>query len=145
MPHSTAVETEVIKNVMLKENTMMNSAQHVLPHAPFRAATAMRKGRQLGLALVLGVVSTGALAVEDGHVAYNSHCAECHRPDLTGALGPALTGKAFMEKWGQKVGDLKAYIHSSMPLNAPDSLTAEQYTAIIDYILAKNGLQDGEK
>lgn len=94
---------------------------------------------------MLAVVSTGAFAQEDGEVDYNSHCAECHRPDLTGPLGPALTGNAFMKKGGHNVNYLKAYVHSSMPLNAPGSLTAEQYTAVIDYILAKNGLQDAEK
>lgn len=123
---------------------MINSAQ-VRSRASLRVGTAARNGRRLGLALVLAVVSTGALAQEDGEVDYNSHCAECHRPDLTGALGPALTGNAFMKKWGHNVNDLKAYVHSSMPLNAPGSLTADQYTAVIDYILAKNGLQDAQK
>ena len=28
-----------------------------------------------------------------GHIVFNSYCAECHRPDLTGAMGPALIGK----------------------------------------------------
>ena len=30
-----------------------------------------------------------------GHLLFNNYCAECHRPDLTGAIGPALKGKDF--------------------------------------------------
>lgn len=76
---------------------------------------------------------------------FNNHCAECHRPDLTGALGPALTGDAFMNKWGHNAGEFESYVESSMPLNAPGSLTPQQYSAIVDYILARNGLQVGKK
>ena len=36
---------------------------------------------------------------EQGHQLFNNYCAECHRPDLSGALGPALKGPAFLNKW----------------------------------------------
>jgi mono/diheme cytochrome c family protein len=34
-----------------------------------------------------------------GHQLFNNHCAECHRPDLTGAMGPALIGKPLAQHW----------------------------------------------
>jgi mono/diheme cytochrome c family protein len=37
-----------------------------------------------------------------GHQLFNNHCAECYRPDLTGAMGPALIGKPFAQHWGGK-------------------------------------------
>lgn len=103
-----------------------------------------RNTTAVALGALLGLGSGLALADEDGHAAFNSQCAQCHRPDLKGALGPALTGKAFTDKWGSKVGDLKIYIKTSMPQNAPGSLPPEKYAAITDYILSKNGLKDGK-
>jgi mono/diheme cytochrome c family protein len=32
---------------------------------------------------------------DQGHQLFNNYCAQCHRPDLTGALGPALKGQPF--------------------------------------------------
>ena len=37
-----------------------------------------------------------------GHQLYNNYCAECHMPDLTGAMGPALKGKRFLQR-GERV------------------------------------------
>lgn len=83
---------------------------------------------------------------EDGHVKFNNLCAECHRPDLSGALGPALKGDAFKAKWGGKpVSDLRTFINQNMPKNAPKSLKEDQLDPIVAYILSKNGVQPGDK
>ena len=36
---------------------------------------------------------------QQGQQYFNNYCAQCHRPDLTGAAGPALTGDAALERF----------------------------------------------
>lgn len=60
---------------------------------------------------------------EQGHQLFNNYCAQCHRPDLSGAQGPALKGSAFLNKWtDQPLSALYNFEHTKMPANAPDSL-----------------------
>jgi mono/diheme cytochrome c family protein len=51
-----------------------------------------------------------------GHQLFNNYCAKCHRPDLTGAAGPALKVDTFVQHWGGKpLTDLYGFEHSKMP------------------------------
>ena len=43
------------------------------------------------------------------------------------------------------VGDMFGYIVSNMPMNAPASLSHDQYVAVLSYILNKNGYPAGSK
>jgi S-disulfanyl-L-cysteine oxidoreductase SoxD len=83
---------------------------------------------------------------EQGHQLYNNYCAECHRPDLSGALGPALKGSAFLNKWtGKPLMFLYHFEHSKMPANSPDSLPDADYITITAYILQQNGYAAGSE
>jgi mono/diheme cytochrome c family protein len=86
-----------------------------------------------------------AAQADRGHQDFNNHCAECHRPDLTG--GPdvsPLVGAKFLSKWSsQKVSDLIAFEHQSMPANNPGSVPADQLYRITAYILERNGFPAG--
>jgi S-disulfanyl-L-cysteine oxidoreductase SoxD len=87
-----------------------------------------------------------AAQAEQGHLTFNNYCAECHRPDLTGALGPALIGPAFQKNWaGKKVGDLFNFAHTKMPATNPGSVSKIQDWQIIAYILQRNGYPAGSK
>jgi alcohol dehydrogenase (cytochrome c) len=69
-------------------------------------------------------------------------CSSCHGADLRGGAGPALSGAFFEGQWivGQrKVLDLFTTIKRSMPLNAPRSLSDEQYSNVVAYLLSQNG------
>lgn len=80
----------------------------------------------------------------NGHQLFNNYCAQCHRPDLTGAAGPALVGKSFLASWGNKpLGDLYTFEHQKMPAVNPGSVPADQMWAITAYILQKNGFAVG--
>ncbi len=82
---------------------------------------------------------------EQGHQLFNNHCAECHRPDLTGAMGPALVGKPFWQNWGGKsVETLFNFEHTKMPATNPGSLPTDQVMAITAYILKRNALPAGK-
>lgn len=83
---------------------------------------------------------------EEGHQLFNNYCAECHRPDLSGAQGPALAGPVFKQRWGGKtVGELFNYDHSKMPPTNPGSIPEDKDWQITAYILQKNGLEAGQK
>jgi S-disulfanyl-L-cysteine oxidoreductase SoxD len=83
---------------------------------------------------------------EDGHGKFNTICAQCHRPDLKGALGPSLVDDKFKEMFaGKPVSNLRDFIYENMPATAPKSLTEELLNPITAYILSKNGVQPGDK
>lgn len=81
-----------------------------------------------------------------GQTTFNNHCAQCHRPNMSGAQGPALVGDAFKEKWGGKpVAELRGWIYENMPQNTPKSLPDDQLDVIVAWILTKNGVEPGDK
>jgi mono/diheme cytochrome c family protein len=81
---------------------------------------------------------------QQGEQYFNNYCAECHRPDLTGAVGPALVGDAFLRKWGNKpLGDLFSFEHTNMPATNPGSLPDNTLWSITAFILKKNGFAAG--
>ena len=100
-----------------------------------------------------GAVATAAAAdgwftqaqATRGHQLFNNRCAECHRPDLTGAAGPALIGPTFLATWANKpLSDLYTFEHTKMPATNPGSVPEDQLWAITAYILQKNGFAAGD-
>lgn len=78
----------------------------------------------------------------NGHQLFNNYCAQCHMPDLTGAMGPALKGQPFLSSWGT-LADLIAFEHKNMPANSPGTLSNKELAEITAYILMKNGFPAG--
>ncbi len=78
-----------------------------------------------------------------GRTAYEACCAACHGGNLQGgALGPALTGRPFMQRWGGKsVDTLYLQIAATKPAPAPGSLGDETYAALTAYLLGRNGVR----
>lgn len=72
-----------------------------------------------------------------GNDVYSAHCAGCHGPTLSGAeMAPALAGFAFAANWDQlTLGDLFDRIRKSMPPEDPGSLTRQEYTDVVAYLL----------
>jgi mono/diheme cytochrome c family protein len=90
-----------------------------------------------------GDVFTPAQATA-GESQYQTKCASCHAPDLGGRDdAPALKGEAFMATWGgQTTKDLHDFISSTMPPDGGE-LTAEEYLAVVAYVLQQNGGRPG--
>jgi mono/diheme cytochrome c family protein len=83
--------------------------------------------------------------VSQGRQLYKSQCAQCHRPDLKGAQGPALAGPAFLAKWGNKpLSDLYTLEQKTMPPVNPGSVPPDQLWAITAFILQQNGFAPGD-
>lgn len=122
-------------------------------------ALGLTKSVALGL-LVVSIGATGSVApaggaspttvpsftaaqAEQGASAYENDCAQCHGANLEGYSGPALTGPQFTEAYGS-VSALLGFVSTSMPYDAPGSLSHEDYVAIVAFILGKNGLAAGK-
>src|SRR5258708_7104103 len=82
--------------------------------------------------------------VDRGRVAYGPNCGTCHGDALQGTGAPALTGTSFAAQWnGKALTELYTYVHKQMPLGKPDSLTGQQYTDIVAFMLSQNGVPAG--
>ncbi len=71
-------------------------------------------------------------------------CAFCHGPALQGAMGPALATAGFRATWPSAAA-LFQFISQNMPLNAPGSLSREQYWDLVAFLLQRNGVEPGEQ
>ncbi len=88
-----------------------------------------------------------AAQVERGAAAYNQRCAVCHGGQLGGTgEAPALASAEFLSNWnGLSVGDLFERVRTTMPFDAPASLSRDTYADIVAFVLKANGLPTGEK
>src|SRR5688572_13498195 len=75
---------------------------------------------------------------KQGEVLYKEQCATCHGDNLEGSGPmPPLAGKDFLTNWtGKTVGDLFEKTQTSMPATAPGTLTPEQATNLMAYMLS---------
>lgn len=81
-----------------------------------------------------------SLSISRGRTGFADSCARCHGAKLAGGGAPALVGSSFRSRWlrvGNGIAPLDAAIRR-MPKEAPDSLPAETYVDIREYILAAN-------
>ena len=81
-----------------------------------------------------------------GEAVYKEQCAACHGDNLEGSGPmPPLAGKDFLANWqGKTVGDLFEKTSSSMPATAPGTLTPEQATNIMAYLLSQGKYPAGD-
>jgi hypothetical protein len=80
-----------------------------------------------------------------GALTYDTACSGCHRADLGGATGPALTDRRFARDFAGK--DLKTLfmkISTSMPQNNPGSLGENVYLDVVAHVLKENGFPAGQ-
>src|SRR5262249_10751654 len=86
-----------------------------------------------------------AAQAKRGEELYSQTCAACHGADLSGADAPALSGSAFNTGWNDlSVADLADRIRTTMPADAPGSLTRQQLVDVVAFLLSKNGFPAGE-
>ena len=79
-----------------------------------------------------------------GAAAFDDACSGCHRADLSGNSGPALRGPRFASQYAGK--DLKMLftkVVTTMPRNAPASLSESVNLEIVAYLLKENGFPAG--
>lgn len=78
-----------------------------------------------------------------GQSAYASHCASCHRDDLSGYQS-LLKGERFMTEYREgSLYRLFDKIKTTMPRNAAGTLSDETYVDILSYVLKANEFPAG--
>src|SRR5690554_5711144 len=92
--------------------------------------------------------TTGPVSVYDG--VYTSEqagrgeslsqarCAACHSPQSEWGGGRLLLGYSGRPAW-----ELVSQLHATMPMDAPGSLSIQEYTDIVTYILQLNSIPEG--
>jgi mono/diheme cytochrome c family protein len=83
-----------------------------------------------------------AAQIKAGQAVYTASCQGCHGDKLQGARAPTLLGAAFVKKWAT-VGNLHAKVSTTMPRNAPGSLSAQQYLDVVAFVLDQNKVVAG--
>jgi alcohol dehydrogenase (cytochrome c) len=81
-----------------------------------------------------------------GRAAYAKNCVACHGADLQGGAGTALSGSVFAKNWigsGHPLRDLYTLVSTTMPLNAPGSLSEADNLSIVSFVLSRNGYTSG--
>ena len=102
--------------------------------APGAGATALAPGE---ISAATGVF-TAAQAIR-GREVYSTTCERCH-------MTSAHSGGTFASTWNKRrVFDLYELLSNTMPLDAPGSLTEQQYVDVVAYMLELNGHPAGTK
>jgi alcohol dehydrogenase (cytochrome c) len=106
------------------------------------------KAALLGSVVALGAAAASAQSgtsfdqqVTAGRALYAANCAACHGEAMTGGqFATTLKGAQFLAKWGGvPVGDLEAYVRSSMPPGGAGRLDPAAYAALTALIVHENG------
>jgi len=109
----------------------------VLAGGVFAAALTTTVGAQATRSANEGVFT--ADQATKGDAVYKEQCAACHGDNLEGSGPmPPLAGKDFLSNWqGKTVGDLFEKTSTSMPATAPGTLTPEQTSNLMAYLLSQ--------
>jgi mono/diheme cytochrome c family protein len=136
----------------LKKSGRADTRFGALPHRPFvqLAAAVAEPPRPLPVAAVAGEAGDAVPALytaaqaKSGAAKYSDNCAQCHGDQLQGQSGPALRGALFASvKTGFSVGDILTFMAINMPATQPGSLSHDDYTDIMSYVLSQNGFPAG--
>jgi len=119
--------------------TLVHAQAAATPAAPGAAAPQSGSGIWSG-------VYTDAQAKRGEGVA-NKMCVSCHGAELMGGeAGPTLVGLEFLGNWNSlTLGDLFDRIHTTMPADAPGSLSVPDTGDLIAYVLKLNKYPAGQK
>ena len=84
---------------------------------------------------------------ERGAKVYATACAVCHAEDLTGeGFAPPLVNEPFSQRWKEgTVADLFTVLKFTMPQGNPGTLSDDEYTDLIAFLLSKNGVPVGNE
>jgi alcohol dehydrogenase (cytochrome c) len=137
----------LLESFIKKDDMFRRSGQRRCSRPPHRLPDGGKRALALRASFVVGtiamltanvVLSATPVGTADN---YRTYCASCHGSSLEGAAGPALQGDRFVERWRGRTPALLSLISTSMPYDAPASLTAAQYADITRYIVGRSSLR----
>ncbi len=83
-----------------------------------------------------GTAPYTAAQAKAGANLYQQHCSTCHGAQLQGVSAPALEGPTF-GRAHLNVSQMFDVVRQQMPLNAPGSLSQDNYASIMAYLLSR--------
>jgi mono/diheme cytochrome c family protein len=88
-----------------------------------------------------------AAQAKRGEAIAGKRCATCHSADLAGGQdGPALVGADVLQAWsGMSVAELFDRIRTTMPADAPQTLSPQETADIVAFIFSQNKCPAGDK
>jgi mono/diheme cytochrome c family protein len=88
-----------------------------------------------------------AAQAKRGEAIAGKRCATCHNADLAGGQdGPSLVGADVLQAWsGTSVGDLFDRVRTTMPADAPQTLSPQETADIVAFIFSQNKCPAGDK
>ncbi len=102
-----------------------------------------------GVVILFAQTAAGPYTAEQaaaGRAAYQTNCASCHAPDLSGREGPQLAGTNFMSQWGDRTaGELIGFLRATMPPGAGGSLSEQTYGNLAAFLLDANSARPGDR
>jgi mono/diheme cytochrome c family protein len=79
-----------------------------------------------------------------GEALYQNRCASCHGATLAGEIAPPLAGQNFLSLWGKPpLSELFDKIRTTMPADAPGTLTRPQGADVVAFVLQANQFPAG--
>ena len=79
-----------------------------------------------------------------GEALYNGQCSKCHGDSAMGGDAPSLADSGFAGSWDTlTLQQLFDRTRTSMPLDAPGTLSRQEVTDIIAYLLRQNRFPNG--
>lgn len=84
---------------------------------------------------------------KQGKALYQNQCATCHGMALEGkGKNVPLVGNVFLDKWvDQSMADLFMKTNTTMPASDPGTMTPDETSQVLAYILSVNKFQSGQK
>ena len=109
----------------------------------FAVLTAAAAGAQAGRSVWDGVYTSAQ--ADRGKKLYIESCAACHQEGLQGAdLAPPLKGDDFLLRWNDKtMFELVDRVRTTMPQDAPNTLSPQVNADIVSYMLQVNRFPAG--
>jgi mono/diheme cytochrome c family protein len=88
-----------------------------------------------------------AAQAKRGEAIAGQRCAACHNADLAGGQdGPPLVGSDVLQAWsGTSAADLFDRIRTTMPADAPQSLSRQDTADLVAFIFSQNKCPAGDK
>ena len=81
---------------------------------------------------------TFAQLADSGKTIFASRCAKCHGDQGQGITGPALIGSSANLIKYSTAQTLLSFIGTAMPLDAPGSLSHQEYLQLLSFLLIQN-------
>lgn len=114
----------------MRIRSLFGPALIVVALAAFASPVQERRSTQDG-------VFTAAQAAR-GRDVFATYCQSCHTPTFH-------TGPAFRAKWfGRTLGDLFGFLRREMPKSDPGTLSDEEYTSALAFLMRMNGMPTGD-